>query len=172
MRALHMISGIRKTLPIKVLSVAITWVTGLLAGFIFLHQTTFISLMCSVHFLRTSIIGLLFSLAIPLLLTYILLRFFNFYCILPLIFLKAFSFICTYSGLMITFGNAGWLICGMILFSDFILVVLLLLQWFHAAIGKKCRPLEEIIVYCLIPIFTVCLDYLVVSPYVAMLLNY
>ncbi len=172
MRALQMISGIRKTLPVRTISVAVVWILGLLVGVLFVRQAAFASLMCSVLFLRISIVGLVVSLAIPLALTYILLRFFYFYSILPLIFLKAFSFACCYSGIMIAFGNAGWLVSGMVLFSDFFLVVLLLLQWFNAAAGKRYGPHRYFIVYCLVPIIVVCFDYLVVSPYVEMLLNY
>ena len=172
MRALFIISGIRKTLHTKAIFVASSWLFGLLASAYFVHQTTFASLMCSVLFLRISIFGLLTSLAIPLFLTYILLRFFSFYYVLPLVFLKAFSFMCCYFGITSAFGNAGWLVSGMVLFSDFFLVTLLLLQWFNAATGKMYSPEKYLVVYCILPIIVVCFDYLVVSPYAAMLLNY
>lgn len=172
MRALHVISGIRKTLSFKVISIAIAWIAGLFAGCFLLTQTPFASLMCSVLFLRISIFGLFISLAFPLLLSYILLRFFRFSCILPFAFVKAFSFICSFGGIMIAFGNAGWLVSWMILFSDFFLVVILLFQWFSAATGKRYKTYLCIVVYCLIPILIGCFDYFVVSPYAAMLLNY
>lgn len=172
MRALNFNSSIRKTFPVKTVFVAFTWLLGLLAGAFLLNQTSFTSLMRSVLFLRMSIVGLFVSLAIPLLLSYILLRFLHFYFVLPFIFLKAFSFFSCYGGVMLTFGNAGWLVCGMILFSDFFLVVLLLLQWFDAATGKRHRPYVYFVVYFLIPTIIGCYDYFVVSPYAAMLLNY
>lgn len=172
MRMLHTISGIRKTLSLKVVLIAVLWLLGLLAGAYFLGQTSLASLMCSVLFLRISIFGLFLSLALPLILSYILYRFFHFYFILPIVFLKAFSFICCYGSLMIVYRNAGWLVSGMILFSDFSFVVLLLLYWYNAATGRSYSARIAFAVYFLIPIVVGCIDYYIVSPYAAMLLNY
>lgn len=168
----YTIRCIRKTFSTKVFLVAAFWLFGLVAGVWFINLTSFSSLMYSVYYPRISIIGLIFSLAIPFIISYILLRFFNFYFILPIIFSKAFSFICSYGAIMIAYGNAGWLVSGMLLFSDFFVVVLLLFVWYYSATGECCNPRRQATLYVLIPTLIGCYDYFVVSPYVAMLLNY
>ena len=172
MLALHTFFGIRNTLRIKVLSIAVAWTCGLLLGAYFIRQTALFSVMCSARFCRISIVGLLLSLALPILLSCILLRFLRFHFILPLVMLKACSFFSSYAGLMIAYGNAGWLVSSMLLFSDFFLVVILLLLWFNAAVGKRFKPFFCFIVYGVLPMVVGCFDYFVVSPYVAMLLDY
>lgn len=171
MRTLHTILGIRNTLHIRALLLASTWISGLLAGVYILRETSFSSMMYSVSFDRISIVGLLISLVFPLLLSYILLRCFHFYHILPLVFLKAFSFMCCYGSITMAFNNAGWLVSGMLLFSDYFLVILLLYLWFQASSEKCCSPQVSIISYILASITFGCFDYFVVSPYVLMLLN-
>lgn len=168
----YTIRCIRKTFSTKVFLVATFWLLGLVAGVCFINWTSFSSLMYSVHYPRISILGLIISLAIPFVISYILLRFLNFYFILPIIFIKAFSFIFGYGAIMIAYGNAGWLVSGMLLFSDFSVVVLLLFIWYSSATGQCCNPRKRVILYILIPTLIGCYDYFVVSPYVAMLLNY
>lgn len=172
MRALHKFLGIRKTLYTRSFLTTLTWISGLLAGVYLIYETSFASLMCSVLFSRISIIGLFVSLVLPLLLSYILLRCFHFYCILPIVFLKAFSFMCCYGSIMIAFGNAGWLVAGMLLFSDCFLVVLLLLLWLRVASGRSCSPRFFTMSYILVSLVIGCFDYLVVSPFASILLNY
>lgn len=171
MRMFRAISGIRNTFTSRSMFIAVTWISGLLAGTYFLDQTPFSSLMCSSLFDRISIMGLSLSLALPLFLSFILLRFLHFYCILPVVFLKAFSFVCCYGSFMIAYGNAGWLISGMMLFSDFFIVFLLLLQWFNAAMGKTYNNGPRFLVYFIAPTVIGCFDFFVVSPFAAMLLN-
>ena len=171
MFTLYKISGIRKTLCIRAIIIAISWVLGLLAGVYLLYKTSFASLMCSVILNRISIVGLLFSLVLPIFLSYILLRYFRFSCILPLVFLKAFSFMCCYGSIMITHRNAGWLVSGMLLFSDCFLVVLLLFLWFRVASEHMCSLQTVTTSYVLILLPIGCFDYFVVSPFVSILLN-
>ena len=165
------ISGIRNTFSFYTVLVALVWLSGLLFGAYILSQTSFVSLMYSALFLRVSIVGLCLSLMIPLL-SHILLRHLKVYFILPFVFLKAVTFICCYGSLLIIFRDAGWLISGMIMFSDFFLVVLLLFQWFNAAVGKNFSCRFNVIVYIFIPIVVGCFDYFFVSPFAARLLNY
>ena len=171
MHTIHKLSGIRKTFCFGPFVLAITWILGLLASVYLLFKTSFTSLMCSVLFTRISIIGLFVSLVLPLLLSYILLRCLHFYCILPFVFFKAFSFMCSYGSVMIAFGNAGWLVSGMLLFSDSFLVVLLLQLWLHTASGQLYSPLIFARSYVLALLVIGCFDYFAVSPYVSILLN-
>ena len=160
--------GIRNTVTHRIISVVIAWLFGLILGACFLIRTSFTSLMCSVYFLRTSIVSLILSLSIPIFLSYILLRFFNYYYILPLVFVKGFVFCCIYGGVFLIYKNAGWLVSSMMLFSDFFLIIILMIHWFLAAIGKRCSLLFSFLFLLVIG----CFDFFVVSPYLAMLLNY
>lgn len=172
MQSLYSLYGIRNIFKSKGFHLAFTWTLGLIAGYYVLDQTPLISLMRSSHFLRMSIVDLILSLAIPFLVSFILLRYFSFYSVLPFVFLKALSYFLCYGGITLIFGNAGWLLSGMLLFSDSIFVIMLLLIWFNAAIGKKPNLRRCIAAYIISSIAIVYLDYFVVSPYVAMLLNY
>mgnify|MGYP003312379272 CR=1 FL=1 len=166
------ISGIRNTFSFLAVLVAVVWLSGLFSGAYILCRTAFVSLLYSSSFLRTSIVGLGLSMIVPLLLSHIVLKHLKVYFILPVVFLKALTFICCYGSLSIIFRNAGWLISGMIMFTDFFLIVLLLFQWFNAATGKTYSCRFNVIVYVFIPIAVGCFDYFFVSPYAAMLLNY
>ena len=165
-------AGKRNTFPVNLILLASAWIFGLLAGVFLVNQTSAIFPMCSVVFLRISVVGLITSMAMPLLISYILLRLFRFCYILPLVFIKALTFIVCYYSVTVAFGNAGWLIRGMIFFSDSTVVCILILQWFHAAVGEEYSVSANVILYIIAPIIVGCFDYFVVSPYLAMLLNY
>ena len=107
MPTLNVASGIRKTFNIQSIFISFAWLSGLLTGLLVLCETAFSSLMYSVIFSRMSIVSSLILLVIPMLLSYILLRHFHLYCVLPLVFLKAVSFICCYGSFLIVFKNAG-----------------------------------------------------------------
>jgi len=169
---LHSIVSIRNTFSVKAALLAVFWLSGLLAGALLLSQTSISSLMCSGYYPRISIISLILALVIPFLISYILLRFLPFYFIFLFAFLKAFSFIYCYGAFMIHYGDAGWLISGMVLFSDFFLVVSLLMQWYNFATGKKCDLQSSMLVHFLSLTLIGLFDYIVVSPFLAMLLHY
>lgn len=169
---LFSIVSIRNSFSVRAARLTVFWLLGLLTGAFVLSQTSIASLMCSVSFPRISIIGLFAAQVIPFLISYVLLRFLPFNFILLFAFFKAFSFICCYGAFMIHYGDAGWLISGMVLFSDFFLVVLLLFDWFNFAAGEKywlrSGSFFHILFLTLIGLF----DYIVVSPFSAMLLHY
>ena len=165
---MHMFQGIRNTVSVKIAFVVISWLLGLLFGTVFLDRTSFLSLMSSVYFPRTSIVGFIISMSIPLFISYILLRCFDFYYLVPLIILKAFTFMCIYGAISITYGNAGWLVSGLLLFSDFSLIFLLIYQWLVWASGKRCSSAFTSFILLIIG----CFDLFIVSPYAAVLLNY
>ena len=152
--------------------VALAWILGLLSGAYILERSSFVSVLCSAHFPKASIAYCILSLIFPLLLSYILSNYSHFYCLLSVVFLKALSFMCCYGGLMLIFGNAGWLVSGIIFISDFVLVFMLLVQWFNNAVGIKYNIGKSLILNVFLPILIGCYDYYVVSPFVAMLLHY
>lgn len=164
-------TGIRNILPVAVLLVVFVWLLGLGTGICFLNATSFASLMCSVFLNRISIVGLLSSLVIPILFSYILTRCCNLYFILPIVFLKAFTFMCCFGSVIFAFNNAGWLITGMLLFSDFFLVISLLFVWVRFALGKRYPPVGLIVLHIAILLTIGCFDYFAVSPFAMTLLN-
>lgn len=172
MLVLRKISGIRNTFPFYAAVIALVWLSGLLFGAYILCKTDYITLIDSLVFSRISIVGLCLSLIIPLLLSYILIRHQRLYFIFPVVFFKAITFFCCYGSLWIIYQNAGWLICWMVMFSDFFLVILLLFLWYRAATGKKHSYSFNILVYIVIPFTIVCIDYFYISPCAAKLLNF
>ena len=49
----------------------------------------------------------------------------------PICFIKLFTFSFVLMGLRLAFGSAGWLVCGLLMFSDFISVLFLVSLCFH-----------------------------------------
>lgn len=167
-----MFIGIRNTLYVRFYLVILTWMLGLLSGFYFVRVTSLASLVYSFFNMRISILGLLILLVFPLLLSYIISTINHFRFILPIIFLKAFSFMYCYGCISFAYGSAGWLVAGMVLLSDGFLVICLIQFWFHLAFNQV-YSLRRFLASYVVPLLLIgCFDYYVVSPYVRILLNY
>lgn len=157
-------------LSMRVLAASV-WILGLFSGAYILDHISF-SMMRPIIVERVSIVCLLFSLSFPFVLSFILLRYFHFWSILPLIFIKAVSFMCCLGGISLAFGDAGWLIRGLVLFADSIGVVFLIFSWYEALDGKRYRWKRFAGTY--LPVLGIIgfVDYFVLSEYVVILLNH
>lgn len=164
--------GIRNTYLRKVTALTITWILGLLAGVFCLNQSPTYLLIDSSYLWELSGIGLTVSLAFPILLSFILLKLICFYAVLPLVFVKAFSFMFCFGNVFIAFGDAGWLVSRLIFFSDCILVLLLLVHWFCSAIGERWNRTQCFTAYIIVPVLIGCFDYFVITPFWVTLVNY
>lgn len=144
-----------------------TWLAGLVAGMFLAIQFTTIHnpWTQSLAYSRLSVIGFLASLSIPFLLSAILFRMSIFWLIIPLIFGKAFSYSFSVCVILITFADAGWLLCRLLVFSDSIVAVFLLWFWFrNLDMNNNCRQVDLLL--CLVITLAIgCIDCCVISPF-------
>lgn len=106
------------------------WVIGLVFGFFIAMSLSSdnLSLIRSVKYSGVSILGFLISLLLPLLISMVAAWLRLPHVILPLAFLKAFSYSFSATGIALAFGEAGWLIYRLYLFSDSCMCVVFI--WF------------------------------------------
>lgn len=151
-----------------------TWFLGLVLGYCFSFQISdiFASLMLSVADSRLSIVGLFFSLIFPFFISAVLLRYTSPLAILPLVFIKAFSFSLCACAVTFAFGDAGWLVRWLLIFSDSFLIVLLLWFWLKN-ISEEKRTIKTDLLLCIIASGLIgCADLCFVSPFLVMLFDH
>lgn len=172
MISLHSVIALRKTARMQVLLTALSWILGLLSAVAAVLCQHSFSMMYPFVFDRVSIVGMIASLVLPIILSYILINRCNIYFALPVLFLKAFLYMCCYYSISVAFGSAGWLVRALVLFSDSVSVVILLFFFYMYVAGDTgvFHRLFRIAILALLVIG--CLDYYVISPFILMLLNY
>lgn len=147
------------------------WVCGLVCGALLAAKTCTLdaSLMRMVVKSRVSIIGLVLALFFPLVLTAVALITNMSFLVLPALFIKAVCFALCGCGLFITFGDAGWLVRWLFMFSDSCMVVFLL--WFvlkHFA-GDRETLKKDFSACCICAAFLGMIEILSISPFTAAL---
>ena len=148
---------------LRLLLLVAAWIFGCICGTMTVSETVFSSLMRSGSSARTSIVGFMVTLSVPFILSYILYRFFGFYLILPIVFIKAFSYAYCYCGFRLTFGDAAWLVGGLSMFADSLSVFLLMWFWLKLSGGKI--NLTNYLLGCLCILLAMgCIDYVCVAP--------
>lgn len=151
----------------------LAWTAGLFLG-VFLanhvHENYYL-LMRMAAKSRVSIVGLLTSAALPFLFLFYFAYIRRFWPIITICFLKGFLFCFGAAAVSIAFGSAGWLVRLLLQFTDVCLIPVF--SWLvlrHCSAGA--RPLQKDAVICGTLVVLICsLDYCVVSPYLAMLIE-
>lgn len=149
------------------------WFLGVFIGIWIAQQTITVtsSLVRSVVDSRSSIVGLLTVLTVPFLISAILFK-----LSLPtlgfcIVFIKSLLFSYCSCSLVLAFGEAGWLMRWLLLFSDSCTVVLLLWLWIRNITGQGKKIKSDLLFCCLITVLIGCVDYYILSPFAAMLLS-
>lgn len=168
MRSLSSFFGRRNT---KITLIFIFWLAGLLSALLILRRTS-LPLMYPLRVERISIVGMIVSLILPFILSYILLNKGYFYLVLPIIFLKALGYMFCFCCISNNFGAAGWLVRLLLLFSDTIAVLLLLHSCYQYVTGNRNSLFRYFQIAILVLIICGCLDYYIISPFIMMLINY
>ena len=143
------------------IAVSLAWTAGLVCG-VLTVATTGATLPGNV-LSRGPFPSLIAILTFPLLLSTLLITINKAILIIPLIFIKAFSFGLTASVLTYTYGSAGWLIRLLTLFSAFLSAVLLLLFIYRNS-SKQDTLYSDSILFALINILIGIADYYIISP--------
>ncbi len=150
------------------------WISGLLLGcyLAMLLPKESISFVRQISIQQQSIIGLFFSLNIPLLLSFFAFKLRLQFLILPIAFVKAVCFSFCALCLVFTFGDAGWLLYRFYIFSDSCAVIVLLWFWIRY-FREDPVNLDKCFYFCLAAISAIWIvDYVLVSPFAMMLFHY
>lgn len=154
------------------LLLALFWFIGLLAGYTVATRISLSVLMRTFSLERVSFLGLVLATIFPLAISAAALRSSAPLLILPIAFIKAFTFSFCASALSVVYADAGWLARWLYIFSDSIMVIFLLWFWVRN-ITKNTVIFRKDFASCLFAAsLLVCIDYFIVSPFSVMLFNY
>lgn len=159
---------------IRLAALAFCWCSGLMLGLHYAYRadSTYFLLMRMAASCRVSIVGLLTAVFLPFLLSALAVYISRPELLLPVCFLKAFSFSCSAAAVSAAFGSAGWLIRFLLNFSECCTLPLLCLFWIRHISGVK-RPAGRDFLICCIAVLTIgALDYLLISPYLVDLIDF
>lgn len=147
----------------KVISLILSWISGLLIGFCF-GKFFSVSLTRSVILEPVSVVGLFACVFLPLIITYFSILTNKPIFILIVCFFKAVAF--GFSGMLIfrSFGTASWLIQALFLFSDSIYCVVLLFLWFWRFWNVNIDNMRDVFLCAIVGILVTTADYFVISP--------
>jgi hypothetical protein len=119
-----------------------------------------------------SIVWRLILLLFPLILSVTALRFLRPLLVLPVVFIKAYSFFYSLYCLNYAFGSAGWLASFILFFSDSCSIFVFLSFVFNHAMWGRGKCLRDFIISAFFLIALGVFDYFVVSPFGVELLKY
>ncbi len=147
---------------------------GLLLGFFWTAHAdpSFAALMRRASNAPVSIFGLLAATFFPFLLSAIAVYFSKSWLLYPICFFKAFCFGTCATAVAQAFGSAGWLVQPMLLFSDCCTLPLLCLFWLRHVSGQRRLPGAEFLLVASLLLLIGCIDYRLVSPFLAELMNF
>ena len=148
------------------------WIMGLLSGiWVFAaSDPSVISLMRSAVYSPVSIVGLLFVTGLPFLLSAFAVFLSCRWLVLSIVFCKGICLSYVSLGVMLSFGNAGWLICLLAGFSDAVAAPLLF--WFWMTCFEDNDPLRryKCLMTAAIVILAGSVEYSLIQPFLAELL--
>ena len=145
------------------------WILGLVCGWLlYVHgDYNVVSLMRGAMEVPVSIVGLVNVLAVPFLFS-ALAVFISGFSLLPIVALeKGMLFAFTSCCVLGAFGNGGWLMWSLLMFSDIIGVILLWYFWLRVVRFGRIFPFEGILPAGAGLILTGMLDICVISPFIA-----
>lgn len=155
----------------RIILLAFSWIAGMFFG---LNESVpdtavTVSLMHTVVRSSVSIVGLIAVLVFPLIISALAVFLSAPLVFLPLAFFKAFGYTVCSILIVSAFGSAGWLIRGLLLFSDTCMSIALLWFWFRNIEGKRLSSKKDLAVCAIFALLVGCIDYFVVSPFLGML---
>ena len=120
---------------------------------------------------RITAIGLLSVIGLPLCFSAFAVYISRSRLVIPIAFCKAFLFSYTGSSILVAFGSAGWLIFLLLMFSDILMLPALWWYWKLALEGRAKASLTGLVPVSVAGILIGSLDYHVIGPFLANLLN-
>ena len=146
---------------------------GIILGyFAYLHNVlNFTSLMCMLPYQHVSIVGLFCVLSLPLLLSVAAVHFSAYRLLYFIAFSKGITFSYCACYVFAAFGDAGWLVRLLVMFSDSSMLVPLFWFWNRNITGKSDTFRHEVIICGMFALAIGIFDLLVVSPFTVSLFS-
>lgn len=154
--------------------VTIVWLAGLIGGCLLasIQPKESIDLVRSIYYADAPISGLLITSMLPFAFSALVVWLRLPVLLLPIAFVKSICFSFCASCLILTFGNAGWLLYRFFIFSDSFAVVILLWFWNHH-INAGANNLKLETVCCFLALFCIFfIDFNIVAPFARTLFKY
>ena len=158
---------------IHILLISVNWITGFLFGCYLGSQLTDtgVSVMHNVVSCPLSFFSLYFVLFFPFVVSAVFIKLSQPLLSLLVTFAKALFVGYCSCGILIVFSSAGWLIRSLVLFSDSLIIILLLWFWIRNIAGDGNKFKSDIILCAVLSFAISCIDYFAVSPFLEALLN-
>ena len=151
------------------LILALSWILGLISGctLCLSADTTAFSLMRMAPGCPVSIVRLLAVTFLPFLFSGFAAFITQAWLLIPIAFLKSFTFAAASTAVMLSFGAAGWLICILLMFSSICTMPILILYWIRYSRKVFLLDLWHKIALILLIIAVCGIDFYVISPFLA-----
>ena len=142
------------------------WLAGITVGaLVSQYNLSDASWLPLIYSSRISVIGFLAMLIIPFLLSALFFRLSLPGLIVPLSFVKAFSYGWCSGCIMLYFHSAGWLVRFLLLFTDTFVAIFLIWFWFRNAYSRVERLKEDTLICLIFTLLIGCIDCCVISPF-------
>lgn len=153
---------------------ALSWSLGLFAGVFFGIQAgpSVLSLMRAASVSRVSIVGLLICNVLPFLISAFAVSLQRSLLLPVIAFLKAFSFGFCAMAIVRAFGTAGWLVGGLLLFSDCLSLPALCWFWLRQADGRCVQLKKDLITGLLVTAIAGILDCCLIAPFLVHIIEF
>ena len=132
----------------------------------------FLDLMRMAVSVPVSIVGLSGVILFPFLISAVILYVEKPYLLFPLSFLKSLLFSLAFTATCINYTFAGWLVSGLLLFTDSVSFLLLQWYWIRNINGFQKTATSDLLCIFLLALIIGIADLLLVSPYLTALMNY
>ncbi len=151
----------------------VCWIIGVFAGSFSAFSSDFVSALVRLC-VKTpiSVIGAVSHLLFPLMFWYLCWLMSSRYLIICFSFVKAYSFSFCVTAVLLTFGDAGWLIQFLLLFADYVLNFALFIMLLQIVRKQRSTAVKTVSVYLFITAPAVLVDYFLLSPYLKTLLTF
>ena len=150
----------------SVFFLAFFWIFGILSGYhlwpVFQEHSS--ALMIAAVASRVSIVGLLFVILVPGLLSATSVHFSKSWIIYLIACVKGTCFGFSVHALLYNYGSAAWLFYILVLFSDICMLIPLFLFWIRHVNGAKQRMSRDLLWYTVFAAIIGSIDYLWISP--------
>ena len=158
----------------RVILLFIFWIIGLICGLYFVSFSDYQVLepFRWSPYCVPSFWGIMLATILPVLVSAVAV-----FCSAPILIyifsiLKAFSFGTCLCGIIAVFGQSGWLIRFALLFSDNVMAVVSIWLWVRCLSLNRFVIAKELLVSAAIAVGLCFVDFFLISPYLAYLMNY
>ena len=152
---------------------AVSWCLGIVLGYMAAvsAQSVITDVVQRCTSVEMSIIGGLAVTVLPFLMSAFAVSFSEPWLLLIFSTYKAFSFSFSAWGVCFAFGQSGWLVLFLFLFSDLLMIPLLYLYWLRHIRGDRAANIWELPLLICISLLVGAVDYRFVAPFLASLMK-